>query len=102
MSAFPIRVIYLSASASTTLQAGFTVSSRNFRKAVDRNRLKRLMREAYRVQKQPLIDELEAVSKQMILFFIYTGKEMETFEVVKKKMNQLLASVLKELQHAAK
>lgn len=75
---------------SETLQAGVTVSSRNFKKAVDRNRVKRLLREAYRLHKLQLKNELEQANKKMILFIIYTHKELPSFEEINKKMQVLL------------
>ena len=95
----PFRVYYRikpSAEGSTaiSLQAGVGVSSRNFKKAVDRNRIKRLSREVYRLQKQPLLDTLVTVNKEMRLFVIYTGRELPHFEIVKEKF----AIILKRLQ----
>jgi ribonuclease P protein component len=72
------------------LQAGVTVSSRSFKKAVDRNRVKRIMREVYRLQKLPLQQLLEKEDKRLVLFFIYTGKELPVFAEVSKKMEVIL------------
>lgn len=58
------------------LQAGFSVSSRNFKKAVDRNRIKRQLREAWRLQKLTLKNFVGERGFSLDVFIIYTGKEM--------------------------
>ena len=72
------------------VQVTVSVSSRNFRKAVDRNRIKRQMREVYRLQKSPLTRQLSDVKKQLALFFIYTGKEIPEYTDLLEKMNKIL------------
>ncbi|GEO10511.1 hypothetical protein SAE01_30070 [Segetibacter aerophilus] len=74
----------------TPLQAGVTTSSRHFKKAVERNRVKRVMREAYRLQKIPLQETLVLKQKSLILFFIYVGKELPDFADANKKMQLIL------------
>jgi ribonuclease P protein component len=68
------------------VQFGVGVSSKNFKKAVDRNRVKRLMREAWRLQKNELKEKLKANQKQLNTFFIYTGKVVPDFATVKDKV----------------
>ena len=68
------------------LQAGFGASSRNFKTAVERNRIKRLAREAYRLQKNILYDKLKEQERKLNVFFIYTGKELPDFTTVKDKV----------------
>lgn len=93
-SLFPLRVVYVWASDAEVLQAGFSVSTRYFKKAVDRNRIKRLMREAYRLQKQPLLDMLTGTDKKLGVFFIFSGDEVPDYKLVFEKM----AAVIKRLQ----
>jgi ribonuclease P protein component len=52
MTQFPFRLLYRIEPDKGEIKAGFTVSSKNFPRAVDRNRIKRLTREGYRLQKK--------------------------------------------------
>ena len=75
------------------VQFGVGVSARNFKKAVDRNRIKRLTREAWRLQKNEIAKKTKEAQRQLNVFFIYTGKELPDFTTVKDKV----AIVLKKL-----
>ena len=63
-------------------QAGFTVPKKFFKHAVDRNRIKRLLREAYRLNKNSLYQKLVAGKQQMALMFVYKGKAMPDYDMV--------------------
>ena len=86
----PFRVYFIvnveSSIVNSLLQIGIGTSSKNFKRAVDRNRIKRLIREAWRLQKNELKDLLKAQNKQLNVFFIYTGKELPDFATVKDKV----------------
>lgn len=98
-SHFPIRVLYMELGSQTSnLQAGFSVSTRHFKKAVDRNRIKRLMRESYRLQKNNLKNSLTESHKTLSLFFIYTGKELPEYELIYEKIGGALQRVSKILE----
>ena len=99
-SAFPLKMIYDFVQEETfSLRAGVTASSRKFKKAVDRNRVKRVMREAYRLQKIPLQKLLMTEGQSMALFFIYIGKEMPVYKEVHDKMGVLLQKLTREIIH---
>ncbi|HJU46414.1 MAG TPA: ribonuclease P protein component [Chitinophagaceae bacterium] len=94
-SVSPFRVLYLFLEEnSSCLQAGFSASSRNFKKATARNRIKRLTKEAYRLQKNDLSATLEKNSKRLIIFFIYTGKEVPDYKTAEEKMALALQKLI--------
>jgi len=68
------------------IQAGFAVSTRNFKHAVDRNRIKRLGREAYRMNKHILLNAMKDKDLLIHLFFVYTDRTLPTFKLVQQKM----------------
>ena len=94
LSAYPVKLIYLQTDHDSPykIQTGVSVSKRNFKKAVDRNRIKRLLREVYRKNKY-LIYESEHTKKH-IFMFIYVGKKEESYAVLEEKMKQLINKFL--------
>ena len=77
-------------------QVGFTAASRHFPRAVDRNRVKRLGREAWRLQKQFLYDHLRQQSLQLAVFLIYTDKKIAPFPTLHHKISVILERLKKE------
>lgn len=85
----------MKAQSDHLLQAAFSVSSRNFKKATDRNRIKRVMRESYRLQKNSLAEVLTAGQKKITVFIIYTGKEMPEYNMVFEKTGIIIKRLIK-------
>jgi len=95
-SVSPFRITYiLSAKEAYILQSGFGTSAKKFKRAVERNRIKRLMREAYRLQKKSLNDTLQNRDRSMAAFFIYTGNTIDTYDVIYKAMQACLKKLEK-------
>ena len=83
---YPFRVLFLSDEAYSEPfpQLVISVSKRNFKRAVDRNRIKRLIREAYRLQKYELVSLFHSKPSHMAI--LYTAKEEIQLEELKKKL----------------
>jgi len=98
---FPVKVFYaLADEQDNVTKTGVGVSSRHFKKAVHRNRIKRLLREAYRTEKQALHTYLNNNKKQLVLFLLFIDKALPQYALVKDKMKlciQRLIHVLNEV-----
>ena len=86
---YPIRFIYLPVADLPCHQVLFSVPKRNFKRAVDRNRIKRQMREAYRLHKH-LIPYNPANNVRFLLAYIYIGKQKIAYQQLETKIKQSL------------
>ena len=86
---FPLRMMYVQTAHTSEFpcQVGVSVAKRNYKLAADRNRLKRLMRETYRLQKQIVYNNLD---KPYVFMISYIGKEEIKYEDLHLKMEKLL------------
>ena len=83
---YPIKLLWLPLGQQET-KAGFAVAKRNFRSAVTRNKIKRLMREAYRLEQKELgLQE----KKGCTLLFIYIGKDVADYKTINKAVQGTL------------
>lgn len=99
LSAYPLVLKYAPAEENRSdfpFQAAFVVPKRKFKRAVDRNLIKRRIKEAFRLQKALLEARTQVQGDggergpQYALMFIYTGKEAMPYKYVEKKMRKLL------------
>jgi ribonuclease P protein component len=88
---YPVKIVYLETKIPTNspAQAAFSVAKRNFKRAVQRNLIKRRMREVYRLNKMRLYDKIG--EKQVAVFFIYTGKTILEY-------NQIESAIIKGIK----
>ena len=89
---YPIRLLYLlepiQKETESSVQIGVSAPTRYFRKAVLRNRVKRLLREAVRLEKDILNHTISA-TQQVSIFIIYIDKEILPQKAIQEKVNQL-------------
>ncbi len=82
----------------SNLQFGIGVGAKFFRKAVDRNRIKRVVRESYRQQKNALLAKAKEKGLEIAMFFIYTSKELPEFRSLNQKMEIILNKLMAVLE----
>lgn len=101
---FPFKVIYCQVKAADKFTGDnpgkilLSVSKRNFKKAVDRNRIKRLLREGYRKNKALLYAALDKKGIKLTVGIIFTGKAIPTCDEVEKKIIQTIHRLILDLK----
>jgi ribonuclease P protein component len=79
-------------------QVLFSVSKKRYKRAVDRNLIKRRIRESYRLHKQQYLYSLLADPAKKIVFSIgYIGKEITPYDFIEKKMLKLLTQLIEQI-----
>lgn len=99
LRAFPLKGYYLEAESmeSVPFQVVLSAPKRQFKRAHDRNYVKRLMKEVLRREKQPLEDALKDSGKQLVLFIVYTNKEIISYQELEKCVRKLVGKLVVEL-----
>jgi len=76
------------------VQALFTAPKRRFARAHDRNRIKRLMKEVYRKEKQTLYNHLNNKGEKFALAFIFTGNRIPDYDYVEQKIKYIIRQLI--------
>ncbi|MBP5341067.1 MAG: ribonuclease P protein component [Bacteroidales bacterium] len=100
LMAFPwsVQWMKLDNPASPRCQVLIVAPKRKFRHAVDRNRVKRLTRECYRLRKSTLYSFLDEHRLNIVFSMVYVHNEILTFDQLGHKMDKLLAALEKEIK----
>ncbi|MBW3518837.1 ribonuclease P protein component [Flavobacterium sp. NKUCC04_CG] len=102
VSKFPLRLVYVPVDASeqqVKIKMGVSVSKRNFKKAVDRNYFKRVLRETYRLNQELLLENLD---QPYAIMFFYQTKERLTFNEINEKTIQLFTKFIVAISNDSK
>lgn len=93
---FPLRMVFLQTEHTSNFpaQVGVSVPKRNFKHAVSRNRIKRLLRETYRKEKYTVYN---SVTKPYIFMISYIAKDEWKYVDLEEKMKKLLTKFVEEV-----
>ena len=96
VSKFPLRLVYVPENLpdDQKIKMGVSVSKRNFKKAVDRNYFKRVLRETYRLNKHLLLD---GIDQPYAFMFFYQTKDRLNYEEINTKTVQLFEKFLAQI-----
>jgi len=90
---YPLKIFFLDAQASTQeppLKVLVSVPKKKFKKAVDRNKIKRQLREVFRLNKQQLLDRLQVSEKIARISIVYIAKKAEPYELINKSYQSII------------
>ncbi len=99
VSVYPYRVVFLfhrDGSRPVTVRVLVSVSKKRFHHAVNRNRVKRLMREAWRRNKAPLYEICEKDNISVDVALVYTATVIHSYEEMLKKTQKAVQEILKK------
>lgn len=100
VTAYPLRAVFIQQNREeqdVTASVLISVAKKRFRHAVDRNLVKRRIREAYRTSKYPLTEVLENNDKRIAVAILYIDTRHNSTAFIKRKMEKLLEGILAKL-----
>lgn len=98
---FPFRVHYVQSSNPEPFRVLFVVSSRKYRKAPMRNRIRRVLRELYRLNRHILTESPLPETPSVHLALIYTGPSEVSYNELLPSFRQLLTKLREHLEKPA-
>lgn len=95
----PILLVYIETQTEGAfpVQVMFSVSKKKFKRAHDRNRIRRLMTESYRLNKHRIYESLNDKNKQYALAFLYLDQVLPDYELVDAKINAGINEFIKRV-----
>ncbi len=95
---YPFRIVYKFSDSNSSFKASILISipKKRFKRAVKRNLLRRRTREAYRLNKDTLLDNLPN-NRTLNIAFLYISNELYDYSVIEKKMKESLVRLNKEI-----
>ena len=99
IAAFPIRLVWLLTDDTEGIRILISAPKRLFKHAVDRNRIKRQIREFYRTSSAPLKEVVESRHKGLLLAFLFTDSKLWETQQLSQRLDSALSKLVAELSN---
>ncbi|MBR4810871.1 MAG: ribonuclease P protein component [Bacteroidaceae bacterium] len=99
IAAFPIRLVWLLTDDTEGIRILISAPKRLFKHAVDRNRIKRQIREFYRTSSAPLKEVVESRHKGLLLAFLFTDSKLWETQQLNLRLDSALSKLVAELSN---
>lgn len=101
---YPIKIVWKVEKAQDSndfpAKVVLSVSKKKFKKAVDRNRVKRLLKETYRVNKNELVSALKDSNLELHFFLVYLDKNLPEYHALENKIKTALQRLINEINES--
>ena len=99
VSAYPLRAVFIPVEQAEQQGVSVLISvpKKRFHDAVDRNRVKRQIREAYRKHKHGLVEQMASREQGLLVAFIYVSAQIESTAYIEKRIGRLLDKISEAL-----
>ncbi len=95
---YPLSVSWVVQENNIPTRMVFSAPKRKFKRAVDRNRLKRLLKEAYRTNNKTFLDSLKANNQSLAFYIGYIGKEILPYQTIEDKIKEALIRLIIQIE----
>lgn len=100
---YPLRIMYIlnpeDHNMDTQFQVAIAVPKKNIKKAHERNRIKRVLKEQIRLNKMELEQELVKTEKKLVMFLIYSEKTELESSIINKKIKNLFSQLINGIRN---
>jgi len=95
---YPLRIVYRSASIDDASKILVSVPKKRIKSAVMRNRIKRLIRESYRLNRNVSTEQGKQKENQLHIAFLYLSNDIKTYDDIEKAMRKALDTILQKVK----
>ena len=97
---YPLKIVYIECESDSEYPASILISvpKKRLKLAFKRNKIKRLIREAYRLNKNTIVNDLLCSEKQINIAFVYVKDDLTNYETIERSMRKVLNELAVQLK----